>query len=196
MGYIRLLWPLGLMVLLCACSREKEPAQQAFAQVQAAVEPVSADLEKYAPEEYGKLNDLVGQMRTKLNDGDYHAVLVLRAQAMSQLILTSGETAKRKLQMNRKLAADWQALSVAVPKLISDVSARAAALHGAKKLPADVSAASLAQAEAQIPSLNAGWKSILDMAKTGSTDVVTAKAQELKKQCVQIGALLGMKLQD
>jgi hypothetical protein len=196
MGTFKLILLLSALAMLGACSGQKQPAEQAFVQIQASIDPVSADLERYAPDEYEKLTDLVNQMKAKLNSGDYDAVLVLRQQTMTQLITTSSAAAKHKQEMTKELSGDWKALSAAVPKMIGEISTRIDALRDGNQKSSDISSATVTQAEAQLPSLSAGWTAIMSLSKAGNTDAAITKAQELKKRCAQIGAVIGLKFGD
>src|SRR5690242_14973223 len=97
-------------LLLVACDSQKEPAQAAFAQVQASVDPVSADLEKYAPEEFAQLSALIDDMKAKLNAKDYAGALAARAQVMNKLAEVSGAAGGRKNALVKQLSGEWREL--------------------------------------------------------------------------------------
>ena len=87
------IWLCCALVALGACNGQKDPAEKAFAQLRASIDPVSADMERYAPEEYAQLTDVMNEMKSRLNAKDYAAVLALQPKAMAQLLTTSGATA-------------------------------------------------------------------------------------------------------
>jgi hypothetical protein len=96
-----------MALLLTACDSQKQPAEAAFAQAQASVAPVSAELEKYAPEEFARLTALLDDMKSKLNSKDYAGAVALRTQVMSQLVAASGAAGKRK-NVDAAVLGEWK----------------------------------------------------------------------------------------
>lgn len=180
-------------LLLVACDSQKEPAQAAFAQVQASVGPVSTDLEKYAPEEYVELTELIDGMKSKLNAKDYAGALAAREQVMSKLVVVSSAAGKRKNELSKQLAGEWRNLAVAVPALLAQVDSRVISLQGATKLPADVAADALQQARQTMPNLAIEWAAASEAVKRRDFDTAVAKAKEIQKRATEIGNSLGMK---
>lgn len=186
-------WVSLFALMLVACDSQKEPAQAAFAQVQASVDPVSADLEKYAPEEFAQLSALIDDMKSKLNSKDYAGALAARAQVMNKLAEVSGAAGGRKNALVKQLSGEWRELAASVPPLLAQVNSRVNDLQGAKKLPADVSAPALQQAKQSMADLGVQWTTALEAMKRRDTDTAVAKAKEIKKRATEIGASLGIK---
>lgn len=184
---------IGFCALLVACNGQKEPAQAAFAQVQASVGPVSADLEKYAPDEYAELTALIDGMKSKLNAKDYDGALAARTQVMNKLVVVSGAAGKRKNELSKQLTGEWRELVVAVPALLAQVDSRVKSLQGATKLPADVGADALQQAKQTMPNLAIEWTAAGEAVRRRDFDTAVTKAREIKKRAVELGVSLGMK---
>lgn len=180
------------LVLLAACNSQKEPAQAAFAQVQASVTPVSADLEKYAPAEFEKLSALIDDMKAKLNAKDYAGALALRSDVMAQLATTSGAVGQRKNELSKQFAGEWKELKTDVPNLLSRLASRVNYLQGGGKLPADVSAGALQQAAQAVAELNVEWTAAMDAMRSRDTDTAVMKAEAIKKRGAEVGAMLAM----
>jgi hypothetical protein len=194
MGKLSVWWCL-FALLLVACDSQKEPAQAAFAQVQASVDPVSADLEKYAPQEFAELSALIDDMKSKLNTKDYAGALAARAQVMYKLAQVSGAAGKHKNELVKQLAGEWRELAVSVPALMTQVNTRLGDLQSAKKLPADITAASLQQAKQSMADMGVEWTTTLDAMKRRDTGTAVSKAKEIKRRATDIGATLGLKVQ-
>ncbi|MGC3982092.1 MAG: hypothetical protein QM808_12595 [Steroidobacteraceae bacterium] len=181
------------MVLLAACNSQKQPAEAAFAQIEASVTPVAADLEKYAPEEFAQLSALIEAMKAKLNAKDYANALAAREQIMKQLVAVSSAAGKRKNELQQQLAAQWKELAVSMPGLLSQFNARVGYLQGVGKLPANISASVLQRAVQTMQEVNVEWTAASTAADR--RDVVTAvdKAQAIKKRIAEVGAAIGLK---
>jgi hypothetical protein len=180
-------------LLLMACNSQKEPAQAAFAQVQASVNPVAADLEKYAPAQFAELSTLIDDMKTKLNAQDYAAALAARDQVMSKLVEVSGVAGKHKNELVKQMAGEWRQLVASVPALLSQVNARVNDLQNDKKLPAGITAAGVQQAKQSLADLGNEWTVALNAVKHRDTDLAVTKAREIKQRATDIGASLGVK---
>jgi len=181
---------------LAACSSQKQPAQAAYAQVEASVAPVREDLEQYAPEEYEQLNTLIDQMKARLNSSDYEGALTVQPQVMAQLGTASAAAAKKKNQWVASLNVDWRVLAVTVPRMINQLNLRVSDLKGMAKLPSNVVRDAVQRAQTALPELTTDWKTALDASRRN--DLVTAvnKAQGIKKRCTELAGLLGTKLAD
>lgn len=180
-------------LLLVACNSQKGPAEAAFAQIQASVAPVSADLEKYAPDEYAQLSAQIDDMKAKLNARDYAAALAARTAVMAKLVAVSGVAGKHKNELAAQLSGDWRALSASVPGMLAQLGTRISNLQGAAKLPANVSAAALAQAKQSVSELNMEWSAALDAMQARDIATAVAKAHAIDKRAAELGSMLGVK---
>jgi hypothetical protein len=186
-------WMCLCCLLLTACDGQKEPAQAAFAQVQASVDPVAADLEKYAPEQFGELSALIDGMKAKLNNEDYAGALAARDEVMNKLAEVSGAAGKHKNELVKQLTGEWRQLAVSVPALLAQVNNRLGDLQNAKKLPGDLTLASLQQAKQSMSNLTTEWSVAQNAMKRRDTGGAVTKAREIKQRAADIGATLGMK---
>lgn len=178
---------------LGACNSQKQPAEAAFAQVQASVAPVSAELEKYAPEEFAKLSALLEDMKSKLNSKDYAGVVALRAQVMSQLVAASGAAGKHKNEILKQFSDEWRSVSASIPQLLAQLNSRVNYLQGGGKLPAGVAAASVQQAKQFLIELDSQWAAAMNSARNRDPETALNKAREIQKRGAEIGAMVGLK---
>ena len=121
------------LVGLSACSAQKDPAAKVFAQLQASINPVSADMERYAPTEYAQLLEVMNDMKAKLNARDYAGVLSMQPKAMSQLLATSGATAKRRIELQHVAGVEWKELLATLPTMLADLGSRIGEFRAGKK---------------------------------------------------------------
>ncbi len=182
-----------MMVVLAACNSQKQPAEAAFAQAQASVAPVSAELEKYAPEEFAKLTALLDDMKSKLNSKDYEGAVALRAQVMSQLLAASGAAGKRKNELLKQFSSDWKTLSASISQQLAQLNSRVNYLQGLGKLPAGVGAESVQQAKQSLIELNSQWAAAMNAAKNRDPETALSKAREVQTRGAEIGATIGLK---
>ncbi len=183
-----------LLLLLQACSSQKEPAQAAFAQVQASVAPVSAELERYAPAEFEQLQAQIDEMKARLNTKDYEGALAARTKVMAALASASSVAGKQKNELSKQLSGVWKDFMTDMPKLLSQLNSRLAYLQGVVRLPAEVSADALQKAKEQVPELIAQWDAAVTLMKSRDADTAVSKAQAVRKRAIELGNSLGLKL--
>ena len=185
---------LGVSLLLGACDPDKLPAQQAYAQVEASVAPVRESLEKYAPEEYDQLNQLMDTMRARLNSEDYQGALDMKAKVMAQLAVASSAAGQKKNAVVQSLSADWKTLAATIPGEMEQVTARVNTLLNANKLPAGVTRDTVVRSQAIVAQLNGQWNAALASAQRNSIDDAVKQAQEVKKRYTDVATALNLKL--
>lgn len=185
---------LSVVLLLTACDSQKQPAEAAFAQAQASVAPVSAELEKYAPEEFAKLTAKLDDMKSKLNAKDYAGAVALRAQVMTQLLAASSAAGKRKNELLKEFSGEWKVLAASIPQLLAQLNSRMNYLQGLSKLPAGIGAESVQQAKQLLVELDSKWGAATNAAKNRDPESALAKAHEVQKRGAEIGATIGLKI--
>jgi len=181
-------------VLLGGCDSDKLPAEQAYAQVESSVAPVRELLEKYAPEQYEQLNQLLDGMRAKLNASDYQGALDMKTKVMAQLVVASSVAGQKKNEVARTLGANWRTLAASVPGTIELVTARVNSLLNASKLPAGITRDTVTRSQAIVAQLSGQWNSAQESAKRSAYDDAVKQGQEVKKRCVDVATALSLKL--
>jgi hypothetical protein len=180
-------------LLLIACDGQKAPAEAAFAQIQASVAPASADLEKYAPEQYAQLTAKIDEMKSKLNTKDYAGALAIKDQVMAQLVAASGAAANHKNALMHKLSGEWQGLVATVPTLLGQLGSRVSSMQSAAKLPANVTAGAVQQAKQSVADLNTEWTLAIEAMKSRDMETAVNKAHAIEKRAAEISTMLGLK---
>lgn len=182
---------LTVTLLLTACDSQKQPAQAAYAQVEASVAPVRDNLEKYAPEDFERLNELMDQMKARLNSKDYQGALAIQPHVMSQLAAASTAAAQKRNALVSSLNLDWRKLAAIVPGMMSQVSARLSDLQAMSRLPASVTRDGVKRVRAGMTDLNADWNTALQASRRNDYAAAVTAAQSIKKRCQEFGVLLG-----
>jgi len=190
--------PIGIVLivlcsLLSACDPNKQPAQQAYAKVEASVAPVREMLEKYAPEEYEQLNQTMDSMRSKLNSEDYQGALDMQSKVMAQLAAASSAAGQRKNAVVKGLSNEWKTLIATVPSMVEQVTARVNTLLAASKLPAGISRETVVRSQGIAAQLSGQWNAALSSAQRNSFDDAVKQGNEVKKRCLDVATALNLK---
>jgi hypothetical protein len=185
---------LSVGLLLGACDAQKQPAQAAYAQIEASVGPVRESLEKYAPTEYEQLNQMMDAMRAKLNAEDYQGALEMKSQVLTQLAAASSAAGQKKNQVVREASSEWKQLSAVVPSSIEAVTARVNSLLASNKLPAGVTRDTVVRSQSIVAQLSGQWNGAVASAQRNAIDDAVKQGKEVKKRCVDVAAGLNVKL--
>src|SRR6478672_3911677 len=169
--------------LLSGCGAgDKGPAETALKGVEEAVTAAKADASKYLPEQVGALDAQVAALRDKFSKGDYKAVLsdapALTAKAQE---LASAAAAKKA-----ELAKSWDGLSSGMPRVMEVIKSRVETLSQSKKLPAGMSAETLAEAKAGLGEITQQWTAATDASKGGNLMDAVSKANSAKVKAAEV----------
>jgi hypothetical protein len=184
----------ALIVLACACASQKEPAEQAVANVSTALGNAHDAAAKYAPDELQSVEAQVATLKNELSKGDYKTVLA-DAPAVTTAISNLQKAAIAKQgEADTKLAQtkqQWRTLSADVPKMVATIQSRIDELSKARRLPKGVSKASFESAKASLESLKSTWTEATGAVAQGDYAGGVAKGQAVKDKATEIMHALG-----
>lgn len=189
---IRYAWVIVAMGLLAACNSQKEPAEQAFAKIEASVGAVRSDLEQYAPEQFADLTAAIDDMKAKLNAKDYAGALAAQGGIMQRLSMTSAAAASNRNAKLRKLTASWRELFARVPPRIEKLGVYVKDLAGKSRLPTGVSKDAVAAAQGALPDLSSAWAAAMMVAAQSNMALAVERGQAVEQRLNQLAAGIGL----
>lgn len=182
---------------LAACSNQKEPAERAFAKVQASLAEFHADAEKYASEELKDVDADVASMKKNLDDRDYGQV-VMSAPSVSSSVNTLKQTVEqRKADAEQMLAAaqtEWNDLNTSVPKAVESLQAKVDQLSKSRKLPKGMDKAGFDAAKTEFETLKNDWTQAAADFAAGKVAEAVRKGRALKAQSDELMTKLDVKM--
>jgi len=182
-------------LIVFGCASQREPAEQAVANINATLGSVHDAAAKYAPDGLQSVEAQVANLKDNLSKGDYKKVLadapaVTTALAgLQQTAIAKQEEADTKLAQTKQ---QWRTLSVDVPKMIAAIRSRIEELSKSRRLPKGVSKASAASAKASLESLNSKWSEATSAGANGDYAGGVAKGQAAKDEATETMKELGM----
>ena len=181
-------------LIIFGCASQKEPAEQAVANINAALDSVRDAAAKYSPDGLQPVEAQVATLKDNLSKGDYKKVLadapaVTTALAnLQQAAISKQEEADTKLAQTKQ---QWRSLSADVPKMIAAIQSRVEELSKSRRLPKGVSKASSESAKASLESLDSTWTEATDAVAKGDYADGVAKGQAAKDKATEIMHELG-----
>ena len=182
-------------LIVFGCASQKEPAEQAVANINAALSTAHDSAAKYAPDGLQSVEAQVATLKDNLAKGDYKKVLAdapavaTAVTNLQQAAIAKQEEADTKLAQTKQ---QWRTLSVDVPKMVAAIQARVGELSKSRRLPKGVSKASFESAKASLESLNSAWTEATGAIANEDYAGGVAKGQAAKDKATEITHELGM----
>jgi len=175
--------------LIAACGGgDKGPAETALKAAEAAIDSAKGEASKYMPDQVKSLESALAAAREKLSKGDYKAVL----SEAPTLTVKAQELASAAAAKKAELTKSWEGLSSGMPKVVDAIKSRVDILSQSKKLPAGMSAETLAQAKAGLNEITQQWTAATEASKGGNLMDAVSKASSVKVKAAEVLTLLKM----
>jgi len=175
--------------LLAACgSGDKGPAETALKAAEAAIDSAKGEASKYMPDQVKALDSSLAATREKLSKGDYKSVLSEAPALTSKAQEIASAAAAKKAELTKS----WEGLSSGMPRVVDAIKSRVDILSQSKKLPAGMSAETLAQAKAGLSEITQQWTAATEASKGGNLMDAVAKASSVKVKAAEVLTLLKM----
>ena len=115
---------------VAACASQKEPAEQAFAAVEAKFKESGAEIQKYLPERYAELEASVASLRDSLAAKDYGDVVSGATAAQDSLKRAIADARVKRAQMIAAMDDEWDALVKSMPPMIEAMDKKISSQRG------------------------------------------------------------------
>jgi len=178
----------ALTVALAACANQQAPAEAALKAAQTAFSTVSADLQKYLPEQGRSMQDALASAQAALTKGDYQQAIAQAQGVTAQVTNIGPAIAAKKME----LAAAWAPLMGTVPRMVDALKSRVEMLGKSGHLPAGVTKEALEGAKAGVAAAAQSWSEAAAAAISGDMASATAKGKDVRTKLLDLMASLKM----
>ena len=162
----------SVAILFVACVNQMEPAKNALDNINNTLNSVSADAQKYVPDQFAQAQGKAAALTASYEKKDYATVLARAPAVLTEVKGLSGAAAAKKDEMEKALGNDWRSLAASVPKSISAVQSRIDDLSKTKRVPKGVD---VAAAKSGLADATSAWDKAQEAFKSGNpADAVTA----------------------
>jgi hypothetical protein len=183
------------MVLLClaiaACSRDKEPAEQALKSAAEAVEKARADGSKFAADEFKALEDQLKAAKDQFEKKEYTRAL----QAAGAVSTKAQEVLKTAADKNAELAKAWQEFESSIPPMMEAIKGRLDTLSQAKKLPKEMDKDTLAAIKTAFEEAGKAFEEAKSAAASSEFAKAIESGKAIKAKLAEMAAALGIQQQ-
>jgi hypothetical protein len=188
---------LAAAVILAACANQKEPAEQAVAKVDASLNEVRADAQKYAADQLQAVDTSVNRLKDNLSKQDYRAVVMGAPSVASEVDALKEKVATAKADAEATMAAaqsEWNDLTASVPPMVEKLQARVDQLSKTRKFPKGMDKAAFDSAKTNFESLKTEWTEAGSEFASGQAASAVRKARSAKAKAEELINTLEVKV--
>jgi hypothetical protein len=186
-----LLAAFAVTIALAACS-QKDPAQEAIAAAENALNAVYEDAERYVPERYAEVKKGLDEARTAFGEERYADAIAAVKDVPAQAESLAREAAAAKEQRIAEMNADWARISGSLPALLAGIGGRLEELGGLRKLPDGMDRQLLDEANAAHASARAAWEEAGAAHARGELEAAVVGARGAEGMAQDLVGRLGM----
>ena len=162
----------SVAILFVACVNQMEPAKNAIDNINATLNSVSADAQKYVPDQFAQAQSKAAELTASFEKKNYAAVIAGAPAVLTEVNGLAGAVAAKKDEIVKALGNDWRSLSASVPQSLSAVQTRIDSLSKTKHVPKDID---LGAAKSGLADGTSAWDKAQEAFKSGNpADAVTA----------------------
>lgn len=177
-------------VMMVGCTSQKDPAEQAVAQGEAALNEIRADAEKFAPEQLKAPEATLARFKEALAQEKYGTVLEGIPQFNAE-IKTLRETVMVEQTAIAAATTEWENLNAEVPKAVAEIENRMKNLTGSR-LPKEVKKEDYEAAKANLEPLKAQWAEATAAFQAGDALAAADKGRKVKQLAEEMKTQLAM----
>ncbi len=186
-----LLAALAATVAIAACS-QKDPAAEAIAAAENALNAVYEDAEKYVPERYAEVKKGLESARAAFNEERYADAIAAVKDVPAQAEALARDAAAAKEQRVAEMNADWSRISGSLPDLLAGIGGRLEELGKLRKLPEGMDRQLLDEANAALASARSAWDEAGAAHGRGDLEAAVGKARDAEGMAQDLVGRLGM----
>ena len=178
------------VLMLVACTNQKEPAQIALGNIEAIIIASSGDAAKYAPDQLMDVQSRLGRLQALFDAKDYAAVVAGAPEAMTAAHGLISAAATAKATADKALNEQWTVLAATIPDYMAAIRRRIELLNkkSSRRLAAGID---LGVAREHLDGAMALWSKVQAAFATGNMPEAVSAAQRLKMDLeAQAGPLM------
>jgi hypothetical protein len=176
---------------LAACS-QRDPAEEAIAAAENALNAVYDDAEKYVPDRYAEVKGELVAARKAFDEERYADAIAAVKDVPAHAEALAKEAAVAKEKHVAALNAEWARLSGSLPDLLAGINGRLQDLGRMKKLPEGMDKQLLDEANAAYASARSAWDEAGAAFAKNDVEGAVGKAKDAEAMAQDLVGRLGM----
>jgi hypothetical protein len=187
----RFLTVCSVALLFAACVNQMEPAKNALDNINTQLSAISADAQKYVPDQYAQAQGKVAALTASYEKKDYQAVIAGAPAVLTEINGLSTAVATKKDEMVKALGNEWRSLAASIPPSLTAVQTKIDALSKTRHVPKDVD---LGAAKSGLADANTAWSKAQDAFKAGNPDDAVTAGKDAQTKVASAATALKLTL--
>ncbi len=190
-------WTVVLLAsfFMVACGGQKEPAEKAVADAEAAIAAIRDDAARFVPDQLKEAEDILAKAKDNLAKQNYPAVLTAGRElnrTIASISTTVEEERAKATAVAEQLTERWNSLSTELPEMVETVTARVTSLAKSKKFPEGVDQAGFDSIKAAADTMAQSWQLALGAFSNNNMQEAVDMAQTARDRGTEVMSALGM----
>ena len=178
-------------MLMTGCTSQKDPAENAVMQAEAAMTELRVDAAKFAPDELKTTETTLAKMKDDLAKEDYKDV-VAGVPQFNKEVATLRETLVGRQTQIIAATREWETLNAEVPKAVEEIQVRVDSLASSPRLPKEVDKQEFETAKASLETMKTDWAAATAAFSEGNATEAADKARGVQAKVSEVKDQLGM----
>jgi DNA repair ATPase RecN len=178
-------------MLMTGCTSQKDPAQNAVTQAEAAMTEIRVDAAKFAPDELKTTETTLAKMKDDLAKQDYKDVVASVPQ-FNKEVATLRETLVGRQTQIIAATREWETLNAEVPKAVEEIPVRVNSLASSPRLPKEIDKHEFETAKASLETMKTDWAAATAAFSEGNATEAADKARGVQEKVSEVKDQLGM----
>ena len=178
-------------ILLVACANQMEPAKNDLDNINSTLSAVTADAQKYVPDQLTQAQSKVAELNASFDKKDYAAVVAGAPAVLAEVNGLAAAAAAKKDEILKALGTEWRSLAVSIPQSVSAVQTRIDALSKSRHVPKDID---LGGAKSGLADAASAWDKAQSAFKSGNAADAVAAAKDARSKLESAAAALKLNL--
>jgi uncharacterized lipoprotein len=177
---------------LAACAGQKEPAQQAITDLDAALAKVAEMGEKYMPGEYAEVQAQLAGLKSSFDSGDFDAVVAGAPKAAAAIRKLQADSIIAKADLAKQMNTEWVEMAKTMPDMIMSVDRQISKFASSGRTPKGMDRESYKQLVASFDEAKKTWAAAAEAGNAGKYEEAVTQSRQVKEVVDATMQALGM----
>jgi hypothetical protein len=179
------------LALAAACAGQKEPAQQALNDLDAALGKVAEMGQKFMPEEYTEVGAQLASLKSSFDGGDYKAVVAGAPKAAAAIRKLQADSIIARSEYVKQMNVEWTQIATTMPDAVTAVD-RQISRMGSGRLPKGMDRDTFKQTVATFDEAKKVWAAAAEAGNAGRFEEAVLQSRQVKQVLDATMQALGM----
>lgn len=181
-----------LSLVLAACASQKEPAQQAVADLEAALAKVAELSEKYMPEEYAEVQAQIAGLKTSFDGGKFDEVVAGAPKAAAAIRKLQADAIIAKAAFAKQMNEEWAETAKTMPETIVSVDRQISRISSSGRMPKGMDRDAFRAVVSTFDEAKKTWTTAAEAGNAGKYEEAVMQSRQVREVVDATMQALGM----